>query len=326
MNEKGLVVLEQYELDVRNARRGRGSFLVDTDRGLKLLTEYSGTEGRLEFQAEVMGELREKGLERLDFPVRNKEGGFLVKDREEITYLLREWHEGRECEVRNLSEVEEAVRTLAYLHRNFRTAPKEGRENFREESLEEELTRKNAELKRVRKFMRSRRRKTEFEQEFLNHFEGFYGEAEAALEVARSRGLRVLYEKSLAEGWLCHGDYNQHHVLLSREGTAITDFGRCHFGVQTGDLAHFFRKILEKQNWDKVYGNAMLREYGRVRPLSGEEQEDLRVRLSYPEKFWKLADHYYGSRKSWIPEKNVEKLRSLIRQREQRSSFLKILE
>ena len=89
MNEKGLVVLEQYELDVRNARRGRGSFLVDTDRGLKLLTEYSGTEGRLEFQAEVMGELREKGLKRLDFPVRNKEGGFLVKDREEITYLLR---------------------------------------------------------------------------------------------------------------------------------------------------------------------------------------------------------------------------------------------
>ena len=41
MNEKGLVVLEQYELDVRNARIGRGSFLVDTDRGLKLLTEYS---------------------------------------------------------------------------------------------------------------------------------------------------------------------------------------------------------------------------------------------------------------------------------------------
>ena len=70
MNEKGLVVLEQYELDVRNARRGRGSFLVDTDRGLKLLTEYSGTEGRLEFQAEVMGELREKGLERLKVGVR----------------------------------------------------------------------------------------------------------------------------------------------------------------------------------------------------------------------------------------------------------------
>lgn len=70
----------------------------------------------------------------------------------------------------------------------------------------------------------------------------------------------------------------------------------------------------------------MLREYSRVRPLSEEEREDFRVRLSYPEKFWKLADHYYGSRKSWIPEKNVEKLKSLIRQQDQRVSFLKILE
>ena len=146
MNEKGLVVLEQYELDVRSARRGRGSFLVDTDQGLKLLTEYAGTEGRLEFQDRVMKELREKGLERLDFPVRNKEGGFLVKDREEVTYLLREWHEGRECDVRELSEVEEAVRALAFLHRNFRTAPEKETEKFREESLETELRRKNAEL------------------------------------------------------------------------------------------------------------------------------------------------------------------------------------
>ena len=51
----------------------------------------------------------------------------------------------------------------------------------------------------------------------------------------------------------------------------------------------------------------MLREYSRVRPLSEEEREDFRVRLSYPEKFWKLADHYYGSRKSWIPEKKCRK-------------------
>ncbi|MBD9013925.1 MAG: CotS family spore coat protein [Lachnospiraceae bacterium] len=326
MNEKGLIVLEQYELDVRSARRGRGSFLVDTDQGLKLLTEYAGTEGRLEFQDRVMKELREKGLERLDFPVRNKEGGFLVKDREETTYLLREWHEGRECDVRELSEVEEAVRALAFLHRNFRTAPEKETEKFREESLETELRRKNAELRRVRKFIRSRRRKTEFEQEFLNHFERFYEEAEKALEEAGSGKIRALFERSLTEGILCHGDYNQHHVLLSREGTALTDFGHCHFGVRTGDLARFFRKILEKQNWDKVYGNAMLREYSRVRPLSEEEREDFRVRLSYPEKFWKLADHYYGSRKSWIPEKNVEKLKSLIRQQDQRVSFLKILE
>ena len=157
--------------------------------------------------------------------------------------------------------------------------------------------------------MRSRRRKTEFEQEFLNHFERFYGEAEAALEAARFAGGCV---HSMKEAW--HGRGGSAMAITTSityscrgRGRPLTDFGRCHFGVQTGDLAHFFRKILEKQNWDKVYGNAMLREYGRVRPLSEEEREDFRVRLSYPEKFWKLADHYYGSRKELDSRRKMSK-------------------
>lgn len=106
----------------------------------------------------------------------------------------------------------------------------------------------------------------------------------------------------------------------------MTEFGRCHYGVQMGDLAQFFRKILEKQNWDKVYGNAMLREYCRVRPLLGEELENLKLRLLYPEKFWKLANHYYGSNKAWLPQKNTEKLQSLVSQKNQKAYFLKILD
>ena len=86
------------------------------------------------------------------------------------------------------------------------------------------------------------------------------------------------------------------------------------------------RKIMEKNNWNVRLGMELLEGYRRKQELTAQDLQGLYYRLSYPEKFWKLADHYYGSRKSWIPEKNVEKLRSLIRQREQRSSFLKILE
>lgn len=160
----------------------------------------------------------------------------------------------------------------------------------------------------------------------MNCFESFYEEAEAAWKAADSAENSELYRESMDKGYLCHGDYNQHHVLLTQEGTAVTDFGHCHYGVQMGDLAQFFRKILEKQNWDKVYGNAMLREYCRVRDVSRGERENLKLRLLYPEKFWKLANHYYGSSKAWLPQKNVEKLRSLSMQKNQKTSFLKMLE
>lgn len=166
MNEKGLTVLEQYNLDIRTARRGRGSFLIETDKGMKILTEYSGTEGRLAFQSRVMNHLKEEGFDCLDFPVPNKEGTFLVKDREETTYLLREWHEGRECDARNLSDIQEAVRTLAALHRHFWVEPEGEMGNFREPSLAEEFERKNSELRKVRKFIRARRRKISLNRNF----------------------------------------------------------------------------------------------------------------------------------------------------------------
>ena len=41
----------------------------------------------------------------------------------------------------------------------------------------------------------------------------------------------------------------------------------------------------------------------KMRPLGDAEFENFCIRLAYPEKFWKLANHYFNSRKTWIPEK-----------------------
>ena len=54
VNEKDLVILEQYDLHVQSTRRGRGSFLCDTDRGLVQVTEFSGSQERLFFQNRVL--------------------------------------------------------------------------------------------------------------------------------------------------------------------------------------------------------------------------------------------------------------------------------
>ena len=67
------------------------------------------------------------------------------------------------------------------------------------------------------------------------------------------------------------------------------------------------RKVLEKHQWDPALGRKILQTYQQIRPLDREEMENLRIRFSYPEKYWKLANHYYTHNKAWIPEKNLEK-------------------
>lgn len=58
----------------------------------------------------------------------------------------------------------------------------------------------------------------------------------------------------------------------------------------------------------------MLREYHGIRPISQTEWQNLQVRFTYPEKYWKLANYYYSHKKAWISEKNMEKLENLVRQ------------
>ena len=49
MNEKYVEALEQFDMEVRAVRKGRGSWICETDQGCRLLKEYRGTAMRLEF-------------------------------------------------------------------------------------------------------------------------------------------------------------------------------------------------------------------------------------------------------------------------------------
>ena len=55
------------------------------------------------------------------------------------------------------------------------------------------------------------------------------------------------------------------------------------------------------------------------------EREYIGLCLAYPEKFWKTASSYARSNKAWLPEKSVEKLRTAVRQAEEKTAFLESL-
>ena len=59
----------------------------------------------------------------------------------------------------------------------------------------------------------------------------------------------------------------------------------------------------------------MLEQYDKIRPISSEEWENLQIRFTYPEKYWKLANYYFSHNKAWISGKNTEKLEKVIAQK-----------
>lgn len=327
MNDRALKVLEQYDLEITGTRRGRGSYILETTQGLRILSDYNGSENKAMFQNCVMNQIREGGYERVDLLIPNKEGSLISRDWEDHKYVVKEWYAGRECDTGSESEVLAVVANLARLHRlmKLKDEPECGA-IFKAVPPQKELHAQNTELRKVRSFVRKKHTKCAFERMFLDSFEHYYEQA------AQAEDKLIRMEDKLQEAWdnekgsICHGDYDHHHVLLSGYDIATISFESCRYDLQISDLYRFMRKILEKHEWNPRLGMRMLEQYTMIRPISRAERRLLYIKMLYPEKFRKLANYYYGSNKAWVSGRFLEKMNKLNAQEEHRLEYVNLLE
>lgn len=323
MNEKYVEALQQYDLEAGNVRKGRSGWICETSAGTKLLKEYRGTLKRLEFEDQVLGQVREAGEIQVDAYIRTKEDTLIALSEDGTRYVLKDWFLDRECNVKDRLEILEAVSRIARLHRIFREIPVQAEWNLGSivlPPMDREMERHNRELQRARNYIRDKRKKTKFELCVIGNYHLFY---QQALEA--QQGVAALLEEEGHSLFLCHGDLDHHHILIGNGQTAVIEYNRMHLGNQVTDLYHFMRKVMEKQNWNKELGLDMLAAYQRILPFSSWERGYLYYLFLYPEKYWKQINFYFNANKAWIPDRNVEKLCSLEAQMEGRMRFLSYL-
>lgn len=137
----------------------------------------------------------------------------------------------------------------------------------------------------------------------MKHFDEVLEWAEAAqealLEPVMKNYTGIVWERCS----MIHGEYNYHNVLFMHGKIATTNFEKCRRDIQMEDLYYFLRKVMEKNGWKIRIGDGMLNAYSAILPLTKEEITYLKVRLIYPEKFWKIANSYYNTNKAWVAVK-----------------------
>lgn len=318
-------IAETYGLEVINGRKGRGSWIFETDRGLKVLKEYKGSMKRLEFEEAVLDTMKDAVGLRVDQYMRNKEQELSSTAEDGTRYVVKNWFSDRECDLKDNREILSAVRQIAVLHKSLRNV--EMREEWNLKSmiappLYEAMEKHNRELRKARNFIRGKRKKNEFELAVIASYDKFYEQAQDAC-----RGMeRVFQSREDVIGrscFVCHGELNQHHILMGNDYVAVTEFNKMHLGLQVEDLYYFIRKVMEKHDWNPTQGAEMLEAYERVLTMSEAERECLYYLFLYPEKYWKQINFYYNANKAWIPARQTEKIQNLDRQQERRMEFIR---
>ncbi len=319
MKPKAVNVLDQYDLEVLRTWKVRGAILCEADKGLFILKEFGGHGEKLLLQDSFLSFLQQKGFSRAEMLLRNREGSLMSLDQEESRYIVKSYVDGRECRVsEDMEDGKKAMQKLAELHllsREFQAecCPAE----ILRGSMIEDYEKHNRELKKVKRFLREKGQKNEFEHFLKQHYEFFLSQA---LEVTRQ-----MKEEGIAgtKVTLCHGDFQYHNILFREEEIWLVNFEKCIWDNRTRDICHFTRKMLEKHNWQQKIGEELLSSYEKVYPLSEPERKQLYYRFSYPEKFWKVVNYYYNSAKAFIPGRYQEKLELLLSQEKQKKEFIK---
>lgn len=327
MEEKIRELLACYDLETKRLCRGRGAWLCETDQGLKLLRVYKSSPKRLQGEMMVKSELRERGHVYIDQFVMNKEGEWITRDEEGEGYVMTDWYEGRECSTRDREEILSAVAHMAGLHKSMCgfSGESEDYSVFAKENVRSEMERRRKELKMIRNYIFRKKQKNAFDRRFMEVYPEFEEAGKRAEEILDNAGYARLYEQVCREQRLCHGEYNQHNLLVQRDRMAVVHFDTMHFELQVYDLYVFMRKILEKNRWNPGLGKAMLSTYHCILPFDHAQLQCLYGMMVFPEKFWKIVNRYHNTRKSWMSANNMEKLEKLIREKEQRNNFLKLM-
>lgn len=319
MNDRAVSLLEQYEIEVNRTWKGRGAILCDSNKGLLILKEYCGPADKVEFQDYLLKHINESGDVRVESILRTKEDEFIVYDQDRVAYIVKTYCDGRECNHRDIEECRQAVSVLAKLHR---VSDLSGCDVLSEQPVyraDKEYEKHNRELKKVRKFLREKSQKTDFEIYLMKHYDYFMNNA---LQITDELRYYAYEEDSYEFPIVCHGDYQYHNIMQTESGSVLLNFEKCVRDYPVRDLYLFLRKLLEKNNWSQTLGDMLLESYNKERTLTERDYKQLYYRLAYPEKFWKIVNFYYNSGKAWIPGRNMEKIEKLFAQEREKQLFL----
>ena len=322
MNDRAVSILENYDFTVMKTHKIRGAFVCETDRGLKILKEYQAPVSKLALMDTLLKETATKAAVDIDTPVRDKEGKFISYDRDGMGYIVKDFYEGRECSPQDIKDLKAAMRSLALLGEQLFYPEEEVLTDIHRFDVQEDVVRQNKGLKRIRNFIRSRGRKTEFELELLDVYNVFLDQALRVEERIATEDFESFHKDVEEHRPFAHGDFQYHNILFGKERAAIINFEKCQWDSRVRDIALFLRKTLEKADWDVELGSALMQEYESVSSLSESEKRQLFYRLAYPEKFRKIANFYYNSNKAFLSSQYSAKLQNVSRLEQAKEKFL----
>lgn len=321
MQELDRYIAEKYNFDVKNIVPYKDVHVINTSRGKKVLKKIPCLPDRILFIHGAKEHLYNNGFKNLDRYLCTVDGEPYINF-DESYYTVTDFIEGSECNFDSRTEIIGASRLLASLHKASRGfVPPEG-SLPRDElgKLPVYFAKRLDELKKLKKVAKKGRSK--FDYLFLDYVDYFYNLGESTIMSIPEPVYYNLVASAQREGMFCHHDFTHHNIICSENRMSIINFDFCCFELKIYDIANFLRRKMRKCSWDIGEAKVIVDEYRTIEPISSDEFFIMRLIMQFPQKFWRVVNKYYNSKRSWSEKIFVSKLQEVIEELQYHKNFM----
>jgi spore coat protein I len=311
MHELERQLQENYDIRINSISNYRDMFIANTDSGKKLIKISNLKPERVKFIAEVKEHLFNNGFENVDKNIYTNTGDLCISYNTQTIYVCR-FIEGREC---NLSSREETIRSsrlLAQMHKasNGCICPEDGSSRSELGRLPGCYKKRLDEIKKLKKNAQKGRLK--FDNLVCKYADYFYDLGEEAINMLEASDYYKLVAEAEKDLNISHHDFNHHNIYIQNEEMYLINFEYCCYDLKVYDLVNLLRRKMRKCEWDINEAYVILSEYCKIEPLCKSEFELMKIMLMFPQKFWRVCNKYYNSKKGWSEQNYITRLQEVI--------------
>lgn len=320
MQEARALIENSYGIRISNIRPYRAGYILDTNAGKKYIKACQYTKERIKFIHQAKMHLINNNFTQIDpYCLTFNNQPYIEID--DIPYTMVDLIEGRECEFDDDHDVIKATEALALMHKAGHGFSPKG--TYIPSGLGKLPASFKKRLEEIRKLRRkAERERNSFDYLFLEYFDHFYKTGLKSLEILFASRYNKLVEQTQKEGMICHHDYSYQNILIKGDTTSIINFDYCSVELKIYDIVNILRRRMRKCNWDINKAKLILDAYRKIEPLDQDEMIVMKSMLQFPQKFWRVINRYYNSRRCWAQKNYTIMLQDVIQEKDAHESFM----
>ena len=311
MKEITDTVKENFNIEISSISPFRDNYIICNNSSKQLLKKVSMSPERIYFIHNAKEHLIKNNFKCLDryFLTKNDEPYIKINN---ILYTLTPIIDGIEINFEKWDDVINSSHLLANFHKSSM--------NF---FLPENTYTKNElgkipmiykkrlnEIKRAKKI--ASKSTTKFDYLLLKYIDYFYNMGIDVIDKLIKSKYMELVEKTIKDGSFCHHEFTHNNIINNNGKYFLINFEFCCYELKIYDLCNLVKRKLRKCNWDIQEAKKIIDSYQEKIPLSNDELYIMKLMIMFPQKFWRVINSYYNSKKNLSDKIYISKLNNVI--------------